>query len=88
MTASAITAVTAITAAFLAAVPPTLVAWAALRQSKSNTVKADAIIVKADEIHELTNSNLQKVTKALEIATAKIVALEELAVEQAKRRRR
>ena len=69
--------VTAVIAA-IAAVPPTIVAWATLRQSKLNAGKADVLVQKADEIHTLTNSNLTRVTAELALANDRIAKLEEL----------
>jgi hypothetical protein len=71
--------------AILAAIPPTLMALAAFRQGKINTVmaekaevKADSIIHKADEIHTMTNSNLTKVNADLEMANKRVESLENL----------
>lgn len=78
--------------AVLTALPPTIAALAALRQGKANAVetaantvlteetgkKVDQVIVKADEIHELTNSNLTAVKTALETANARIEVLERI----------
>lgn len=77
-------AITALAGAVLAAVPPTMVAWAALRQSKRNAGKADVLIEKAVEIHTLTNSNLTAVKTALEVANAKIEGLQKLVEAQNK----
>jgi len=44
----------------------------------ATAAKADTIIEKAAEIHTLTNSNLSKVTAALEVANEKIQGLEKL----------
>jgi len=49
--------------------------------------KADVIIEKAGEIHTLTNSNLQKVTAALEVANEKIINLEKLVSELLKNKK-
>jgi hypothetical protein len=44
----------------------------------NTNAKADTIIEKASEIHTLTNSNLSKVTEALEVANEKIEGLQKL----------
>lgn len=76
-----------IAVAFLAAIPPTLMAWAALRQAKSGAdktdvaiAKTDVVSAKADVIHTLTNSNLTKVTQELEAANRRIEGLEKLII--------
>ena len=51
---------------------------AALATSKENGKKNDIIIEKAVEIHTLTNSNLSKVTAALEVANTKIEGLQKM----------
>lgn len=77
--------------ALFAAVPPTLVAWAALRQARKATDKAaetktttDEIVHKAeglqskvDEVHLLTNSNFSKVLTDQKLAMEKLVAANE-----------
>ena len=45
---------------------------------EATSTKADTIIEKAVEIHTLANSNLAKVTAALEVANEKIVGLQKL----------
>ena len=86
------TAIVAIVGSFFVALPPTVVALASLRQSKKNEIavventaltketsaKADSIIVKADEIHELTNSNLADMKNQLAVAMMQIRGLESL----------
>lgn len=81
---------------FMVALPPTLMAWAALRQGKVNAAKAtetgvkvdtiglktDSIVTKANDIHALTNSNLTAVTTALQVANEKISGLEKLILAQ------
>ncbi|MEP7304222.1 MAG: hypothetical protein ABJA98_01765 [Acidobacteriota bacterium] len=51
---------------------------ALLATTKNTDQKADTIIEKATEIHTLTNSNLSKVTTALELANERIHGLEKL----------
>lgn len=82
----------AVAAATVAAVPPSILAYAALQQAKQNLLKAqlvdahvaevgvktDTVINKATEIHTLTNSNLTRVTEMLNVAHEKIAGLEEL----------
>jgi hypothetical protein len=68
----------AIAVAFLAAIPPTLVGWAALRSSRKNAEKTDTIIGKADQIHSLTNSQLSATVSALAVANEKIAGLEKM----------
>lgn len=65
--------------ALIVGLPPTLVALSGLIVSLRNGTKqdatakkADTIIEKATEIHTLTNSNLAKVSAALDVALAKI----------------
>lgn len=73
----------------VAGIPPTLVAWATLRQSKNNyqqsstqahdaNLKADKLIEKTTEIHTLTNSTLSAAMAALAESTAKNLGLERL----------
>lgn len=82
-----------VTAMVIAALPPTIAALAALRQGQRNEAKADAgaiktaeLVKKTDEIHVLANSNLQKVTAALEVANQKIEGFEKLLAEIAHNR--
>lgn len=84
--------------AFLAAVPPTLVAYAALQQSRLNVKKteentaltletknkASEIAKKADHVIELTNSNLTAVKT--ELAQVRISSNEALDAELARAR--
>lgn len=72
----------------LSAIVPTLAAVGAMIvsvvnaiKSSANGVKADDIIKKAEQIHTLTNSNLSKVTAALEVANAKIDGLQTMVSE-------
>lgn len=53
-------------------------ACAAFVISLKNLRKADVIIGKAVEIHTLTNSNLSKITSALDVANEKIAGMEKL----------
>jgi hypothetical protein len=62
--------------AILTALPPTLMAYASLRQGKRNEVVAGKIVAKTDEIHILTNSNLTKVKLELELAKEEIKDLQ------------
>ena len=62
----------AIIIAFLAALPPTIVAIAAMIQAKAN---AKIIIGKNDEIHTLVNSNLTEVKDKLAEANKRIAQL-------------
>lgn len=59
--------------AIVASIAPTITALAGIRIA---TKKANVIIGKADEIHELTNSNLTAVKKALAAAETKIEAMQ------------
>lgn len=68
------TLLTAVLVAIIAAVPPTIVA---LR----NGAKATLLATKADEIHILVNSNLERVKKQLAEALEKIESLETLIAE-------
>lgn len=84
------TTIVALVSAVIAGIPATLVAWAALKKIEANTVatlatekKTDEIIVKAEEIHELANSNLSKMANALEIANTKVEGLQKLVSELA-----
>lgn len=72
------TTIIALVASALAALPPSLVAWAALRATKENGVKADSLVEKTTEIHTLTNGSLSKVQASLETANEKISGLEKL----------
>lgn len=81
MSDATLTALVAGFVALLASIPPTLLAWAALNSSKRNADKADTIINKSEQIHALTNSNLSKVTTALEVANTKIEGLQKLVTE-------
>lgn len=69
----------------LASIVPTLAAFGAMAvsvinaiKSNANGIKSDEIIKKAEQIHTLTNSNLSKVTAALEVANARIDGLQKL----------
>jgi hypothetical protein len=69
--------------ALIASIAPTIAAVGALLVSIHNANKAaaiekktDTVIEKAVEIHTLTNSNLSKVSSALEVANQKISGLE------------
>lgn len=64
--------------AVLAAIPPTVMAFAALVQSVRNGRKADTISTKTEQIHVLTNSNLTSVKADLALANEKIQELERL----------
>ena len=72
------TTIIALVGSALAALPPTLVAWATLRVSKQNGIKADEVNQKTSEIHTLTNGSLHKVQASLETANEKISGLEKL----------
>jgi 5-bromo-4-chloroindolyl phosphate hydrolysis protein len=67
-----------IVSAIIGAIPATLVAYAALKKAEVVEKKSDTIIEKAVEIHTLTNSQLSKVTAALEVANEKIQGLEKM----------
>lgn len=77
--------IVAIAVALFGAIPPTLMAYAALRQGKrvgAQTVAVaattDHLVTKTAEIHVLTNDNLSRITARLEVANAKIAGLERL----------
>ena len=70
------TALTAIIGSVGSAIPATILAWAALRQGRSNGEKAQEINTKADQIHILTNAGMSEVKSALQVAQAKIEGLE------------
>jgi hypothetical protein len=78
--------VTAIAVAGFAALPPTLVAYLAYRQSTVNAKKAEETSKKVDEVHILANSTLSTATSALAVANEKIAGMEKLLTEIAKRR--
>lgn len=59
----------------LIAIPATMLAYAALRGTRDNKEQNKVIIKKADEIHELTNSNLDKVKKELVAAKEEIISV-------------
>jgi hypothetical protein len=66
--------------ALVAAVPPTLVAFAALRSSRLNSAKADQLIDKTTEIKTQTDGQLTKVMGSLNVANEKLnVANEKIA---------
>lgn len=67
-----------IVVAAFAAIPPTLVALAGLRQGRSNHQQGAELATKTDEIHVLTNANLTKVTADLALANQRIADLEQL----------
>ena len=71
--------------ALITAIPTTLAALGAMYVSIRNghkaditAAKVDAVDAKAIEIHTLTNSQLSRVTAALELANSKIAGLERL----------
>lgn len=71
--------------AIIAAIPPTLLAWGAMREAQNGNKKVDAVSDKADividkavEIHASTNSNLAKVVAELESAKKQIEGLTNL----------
>ncbi len=68
----------AVILALIVAVPSTILACATLIVGVRNSRKTDTVIEKAAEIHTLTNSNLSKVTTALEVANEKIEGLQRL----------
>jgi hypothetical protein len=61
----------ALLVALIAAVPPTMVAWATLRRTKQ-------VERNTEVIHDLTNSNLATVKAQLATAVARIEDLERL----------
>lgn len=65
----------AIQTALIAGLPPTILAAAALIAAIRNSRKADKLIVKADEIHEVTNSAKSAVDEKLEVANKHIAEL-------------
>ena len=73
-----------IAVAFVAAVPPTIVAFAALRSSRLNSAKADQLIDKTTEIKTQTDGQLTKVMGSLAVANEKITGLEKLIAEKNK----
>lgn len=71
--------------ALITALPPTIMAFAALRQGQSNSIKGDqsvaqgqALIEKTEQIHMLTNSNLTAIKAELARAKMQIEELQEL----------
>lgn len=86
------TTIVAIVSAFLAAVPPTIIAIAVLKQTRRTdrtarrasartavvAARTGKILEKAKEIHESTNGNLSIVTEALRVANEKIADLEKM----------
>jgi hypothetical protein len=72
----------ALVTAAIAAIPPTLMAWGAFRQSQKNATKAEANNViadaKADAIHGLANGNLAKISTELQLARQEIDGLKAL----------
>lgn len=70
----------AVLVAFIASIPPTILAVAVLMTSLGTSEKADVLLTKTDEIHELTNSNLTKVTANLDSANVKIRELQTLLI--------
>ena len=64
--------------AVMVALPPTLLAWRTTR-------KVEKVQTTANEIHVLTNSNLAAVKASLEAANERIISLEKLVTELAKR---
>lgn len=78
-------AIIATTGAVLGLAPSTLLAYATLKSSKKNATKADVnavkvddLVVKAGEIHSLTNSHLSEITGDLRVARQEIKGLREL----------
>lgn len=77
--------ITTIVVAFLAALPPTLTALAALRQSREAAQKSDDTNKKTEEmkadvkqIHALTNSTASELAKVLAVSQEKNAGLEKL----------
>ena len=68
--------------ALITGLPATLAALAAMIVALRTERKSDTIIEKATEIHTLTNSNLSKVSAALEVANSRIQGLERLIASQ------
>lgn len=75
--ATTTTTATTIVVAVLASLPPTIAALASLFASKRNSAKADIIMGKTVEVHAMTNGNLSRVSKDLEVAYAEIRGLRE-----------
>lgn len=83
----------AIVTALVAAIPPTIMALAALRVSQKNTViaedtnhKAEVLVEQTEKIHDLTNSNLTAVKADLVAATEQIKDLQALVKTLAERK--
>lgn len=84
------TTLVTIAIAAIAALPPTITAFAAFRQGQRNEKKTDDntaltaetkqktddLVRKTDEIHTLTNSNLETVKKELVAANVRIAELQ------------
>ena len=74
--------ITAISVAFVGAIPPTLVGIALIVQARGNAKKAQdnqaVLVERAAEIHTLTNGSLTKVTTTLDAAQLEIAGLKAL----------
>ncbi len=78
-TPALVTAIAGGVAAIIAALTGMLISLQGLRQDAQDSAKQQQIIIqKADQIHELANSNLGKVSTKLDVANAKIEGLEKI----------
>lgn len=64
--------ITAIIIALVAAIPPSILAYASLRKGQDIEKKAEKADVKLDEIHTLTNANLARATERIALLEASI----------------
>lgn len=60
-----------------ASITAAVFAIVSLKKSRENGVKADTLIIKTEEIHQLTNSRLAKVTADLAAITALAAGMKE-----------
>lgn len=70
--------------AIVAAVAPTIMAFAALMQGRANGARAAETNAKSDVIIEKTDGHLSKLTASLELANQKIEGLQKLVAALAK----
>lgn len=70
--------------AVCSALPPTIAAWAALRQAQRNHIQQVVAAEKQEEIHTAVNGNLDKVKAELAEANVQIVGLHKLVAEMMK----
>ena len=64
--------------ALFAAIPPSILAYAALQQGRKNGAEVKAVAFTTDQIHILTNSNLSAVKTDLALANQRIERLQAL----------